>query len=91
MSPAMAEEEDGGGVVVFVVVISRVSCAPFGFFVFVEEKRSKVVGSRARRFISELEFNCQMFSVHFNKKIHFRNDYPCGNLSESSDTKVPWN
>jgi hypothetical protein len=48
MSPAMVEEEAGDGVVVFVVVISRVSCAPFGFFVFVEEKRSKVVGSRAR-------------------------------------------
>ena len=48
MSPAMVEEEAGDGVVVFVVAISRVSCAPFGFYVFVEEKRSKVVGSRAR-------------------------------------------
>jgi hypothetical protein len=38
MSPAMVEEEAGDGVVVFVVVISRVSCAPFGFFVFVEER-----------------------------------------------------
>jgi hypothetical protein len=40
----MVEEVVGDGVVVFVVVISRVSCAPFRFFLFVEETRSKVGG-----------------------------------------------
>jgi hypothetical protein len=44
MSPTMVEEVVGDGVVVFVVVISRVSCAPFRFFLFVEETRSKVGG-----------------------------------------------
>jgi len=65
MFPTMVEEGAGDGVVVFVVVISRVSCAPLRFFVFVEEK---MMGSRAQQFVGEIEFNSQIFSVTFQQE-----------------------